>query len=347
MPAALVQKIRVGIAILFGALMINGLISFRATRTLTANEQWVTHTYQVIGEIEGVLSALKDAETGERGYIITGVDAYLQPYEYGLRQIDIRLVHVEILTKDNVGQQARIPVLKKLIADRLEVLKAGIILRKNGNVDGAQKLIQAGPGELMMDDVRKYVDEMEGDENRLLQQRAQESRLSIHATNVTFVAGNLIIVGLLLLLGYLINRDVTAKIAAEQELREQRQLLQVTLSSIGDAVIACDMDGAVTFMNPVAQSLTGWTQEEASGKPLTRVFDIINEKTRQYVGNPALRAIQEGTIVGLANHTVLRAKGGTELPIDDSGSIYCVTRSRRTEPRTPFSPHCPTNCAHR
>ena len=105
-----------------------------------------------------------------------------------------------------------------------------------------------------------------------------------------------------------------------EPLYEQRQWLQVTLSSIGDAVITTDRQGAVTFLNPVAQSLTGWTQEDAAGLPLETVFKIINEKTRHTVENPAIRALREGLIVGLANHTLLIAKNGTEKAIDDSAA---------------------------
>ncbi len=105
---------------------------------------------------------------------------------------------------------------------------------------------------------------------------------------------------------------------AEDALREQREWFRVTLSSIGDAVIATDIEGRVSFLNHVAESLTGWTDSEAKGQPLDAVFRIINEETRQAVENPATRALQEGTIVGLTNHSVLIAKDGTERPIDDS-----------------------------
>src|ERR1051326_5448626 len=142
MASAVEKKIKIGIAILFAALVINGLISYQATRTLIDDEQSVTHTYQVIGEIEGVLSTVKDAETGERGYIITGSDAYLEPYESALSQIDNRVRRLEMLTADNSPQQARIPVLQQKIADRLEGLKTGIDLRKNGDIEGAHQLIQ-------------------------------------------------------------------------------------------------------------------------------------------------------------------------------------------------------------
>jgi PAS domain S-box-containing protein len=96
--------------------------------------------------------------------------------------------------------------------------------------------------------------------------------------------------------------------------------LRVTLASIGDAVITTDADGRVTFLNRVAETLTGWPQHEAVGRPLSEVFRIVNEATRQPVDSPALLALREGRIIGLANHTVLIARDGTEHPIDDSAA---------------------------
>ncbi len=109
--------------------------------------------------------------------------------------------------------------------------------------------------------------------------------------------------------------------SSEEALREHWEWLRVTLSSIGDAVITTDIEGRVTFLNPVAQSLTGWTQEEVAGVPLESVFQIVNEETRQTVENPATRALREGIVMGLANHTLLIAKDGTEHPIDDSAAL--------------------------
>ena len=106
----------------------------------------------------------------------------------------------------------------------------------------------------------------------------------------------------------------------EQELFAERERLRITLASIGDAVVSTDAEGRVVFLNPVAERLTGWTQAEAVSRPLTDVFQIINETTRTPVENPALRALHEGRIVALANHTLLIARDGTELPIDDSAA---------------------------
>ncbi len=101
---------------------------------------------------------------------------------------------------------------------------------------------------------------------------------------------------------------------------EARSWFTTTLRSIGDAVIATDSAGSVTFMNHVAETLTGWMEADARGRPLDDVFDIISEQTRAVVESPVARVLREGGVVGLANHTVLRSRSGVEIPIDDSGA---------------------------
>jgi len=95
---------------------------------------------------------------------------------------------------------------------------------------------------------------------------------------------------------------------------------RVTLDSIGDAVIATDPDGRVVFVNPVAQALTGWTSEEAVGRPLIEIFVIVNESSRAKMDNPVTKVREMGNIVGLANHTILIARDGRDIPIDDSAA---------------------------
>ncbi len=117
-----------------------------------------------------------------------------------------------------------------------------------------------------------------------------------------------------------LQQEVEERKRAEIALKESEQRFATTLSSIGDAVIATDVAGKVTFMNGVAEALTGWAHSEALGQPLTAVFTIVNEKTRQPAENPVDKVLRLGTVVGLANHTVLIAKDGREIPIDDSGA---------------------------
>src|SRR5262249_26259312 len=124
-----------------------------------------------------------------------------------------------------------------------------------------------------------------------------------------------------------VTRDISERKRAEEERAAaarraalDAERFRTTLASIGDAVIVTAADGSVTFMNPVAESLTGWTLREASGKTLSAVFPLVNEFARATVESPVTKVMREGTIVGLANHTVLISRKDVEIPIDDSGA---------------------------
>ncbi len=114
--------------------------------------------------------------------------------------------------------------------------------------------------------------------------------------------------------------DISARKRAEARIVEERERLEVTLRSIGDAVIATDEDGRVTLMNLVAEALTGWSADEARGRPVDEVFHILSESNRQRARNPVHRVLQEGKVVDLGNHTTLVARDGSERPIADSGA---------------------------
>ena len=114
--------------------------------------------------------------------------------------------------------------------------------------------------------------------------------------------------------------DITERKRAEEALRQSEQRWATTLASIGDGVIATDVDGRITFMNAVAESLTGWILKGASQVPMTEVFRIINEQTRKEVENPITKVLRAGNVIGLGNHTLLIRKDGTEVAIDDSGA---------------------------
>jgi PAS domain S-box-containing protein len=117
-----------------------------------------------------------------------------------------------------------------------------------------------------------------------------------------------------------ILRDVSERKRAEDILREEHEKLIVTLRSIGDGVIVTDGEGRVVLMNPVAEMMTGWKESEALNSPIREIFHIFREKTRQIVENPVEKVLEEGNVVRLANHTVLKSKEGTERPISDSAA---------------------------
>ncbi len=141
---------------------------------------------------------------------------------------------------------------------------------------------------------------------RLLGDKLHEKAIALEETNARLIR-----------LVADLRAEVENRRRAEAEAAEGREWLRVVLSSIGDAVIATDDQGRISFLNPVAEKMTGWPRVEAVGHPLEEVFHIINEEHRGPVENPVARVLREGITVGLANHTVLIARDGTERPIDD------------------------------
>jgi PAS domain S-box-containing protein len=117
-----------------------------------------------------------------------------------------------------------------------------------------------------------------------------------------------------------IVHDITELVAARNELVREKELLATTLASIGDGVVVTEQEGRITFLNAEAERLTGWTNNEAAGRPLTEVFRIINEESRATVEDPVTKVLRVGAVVGLANHTILIGKDGKETPIDDSAA---------------------------
>ena len=107
---------------------------------------------------------------------------------------------------------------------------------------------------------------------------------------------------------------------AEEELRRQREWLRVTLTSIGDAVMTTDASGRITFLNPVAQALTGWGPEETTGQPVENIFRIINEQNREPAEDIVRRVLRDGSVVTLSNHTALITREGELIPIEDSAA---------------------------
>jgi PAS domain S-box-containing protein len=171
-----------------------------------------------------------------------------------------------------------------------------------------------------MHELRLQIDEMQKTEHELLAERYDDSKSGLQLTMWSIFLPAAIGFGLMIVTYYLFQRNEKDRLRTSTILYHQKERLRTTLSSIGDGVITTDPNGNITNLNPVASTLTGWSNHEAKGKPLTQVFEIVNETTRQSVENPVTRSLREGTIVGLANHTILIARDRSERFIDDSAS---------------------------
>ena len=164
-----------------------------------------------------------------------------------------------------------------------------------------------------MDSARAVIAKMQAEETRLRDFHRQATREAHDVLAFAIWAAAGIAIALLIVITFVAVRD-------SERMRELQEELATTLRSVGDAVIATDATGAVRFLNAVAEELTGWSNQMARGKPLEAVFCIINEQTRETAESPVSKVLRENAVVGLANHTILRARDGVERPIEDSGA---------------------------
>ena len=329
---ATTRGLAVAIGLLVVALLVDAAATIYNVREIAINVEWVSHTHEVLAKLEAALSSLKDAETGQRGYLLSGDPAYLDPYRDAVSRFPGQLAALRQLILDNPAQTARLLRLEQLAGERLAILRRTIDLFE-AEPDRARALSsagQAGPsgeGKRVMDTIRDEVAQMQRAERALLEERAAASRASARTALATTLVALALGLGLVALVIWLLARNLAVRQRAAEVLHAERERFRTTLTSIGDAVMVTDVHARVTLLNPVAQALTRW-DGDAIGRPIEEVFRIVNEETRDPVENPVTKVLREGAVVGLANHTVLIGRDGHEIPIDDSGAPIHDGRGR-------------------
>lgn len=166
---------------------LNALWAFQAVRTLATNAYWLAHSWQVVHQVERVLGSAVNAETGERGYLISGMDSYLEPYTTARQELPAELAHLQSLTSDNPAQQARVQELRATLQLRFAVLQKAIDMREHGGPDLSAPLLIGGPGTIEMAHIRALCDAMEAEEDRLLAIRTASTNASRRRAQVTVV----------------------------------------------------------------------------------------------------------------------------------------------------------------
>ena len=300
------------------ALVAAGWIAWLEARSSAVSVSWVQHTFQVLLESDALLGALADAEASQRGYLLTDDPEHLKPYHAALPRVRESFEALRRQTADNAEQQARIAQLDPLLTRRLGSMARTLEHARKAGPD--TDVLPSEEGRRAMDEIRELIGEIRTQESELLRQRLAVRDESLRDTPRYALALGALSIGVFGALVVSINRTIGARAAAQRSALESEQRLRVTLESIGDAVIATDVAGRVTYMNPVAEALTGWRRADSRDLPLDQVFRIVNEFSRDAVESPVSKVIREGGVVGLANHTLLIAREGSERPIDDSGA---------------------------
>ncbi len=303
------------------ALIINGWLSFRNTRRLSEHDQWIARTQEAMYTIESFQGALIDAETGGRGFLLTGDEAFLTPYERGSRIALTELAVVEEMTADSVAQKATIPKIREATEKSLFEIAKAVRQRRDRDLSVAELKALAVEGKRQMDQARSLVKELHSAERTLLAKRqseAAEINTNVFVTTLfSTMAGMALVAGMF----YLVYRSRSKAEQAADEIFAERERLLLTLSGIREGVISTDRYGNITFANSIAETLLGRTLAQMSGKPVESEVSLLDATTREQIPSPAqqLLAGKMNRIHGVEALAV--SSHGSETPVEIECSL--------------------------
>ncbi|BAY08505.1 GAF domain-containing protein [Calothrix sp. NIES-2098] len=257
-------------------LVLIGLVSYRSTTVLINSNNQVKTTQETINSLEALLSHIKDVETGQRGYILTGQERYLKPYQATLAEVEQEIQNLRNLTADKYQQQ-QIEVLKPLLAAKLNELKQTIELRQQKGFDAALQVILTDRGKNLMDDIRKVIYDMEQKERELLQQRSQIVKASANNT-ISIIA--IAICSSFFTLGviyYLIYCEFTQRKTVEDTLHEERNFISAVLDTVSALVIVLNPQGKIVRFNQACEQITGYSFDEVRDRYFWNLFLVLEE----------------------------------------------------------------------
>jgi PAS domain S-box-containing protein len=299
------------------ALIALALIGLQQVKRLESASDWVLHSRDVLAGADAVRQLMLSAESAAREYALSANKQALERYTSPIRELPAARERLTALVQDNERQAQRVASLQTLLDVRLANLKE--ILQHQQSQSG-QRMLAASLGDEMTREIVQAFADVRAAEHDVLTTRLNEAKVERRYVQAALVLLGAIGAAFVMLAWRYAQNAYAKRAAAERMARMGEARLFSTLQSCGDGLIVTDEAGKVTMINPVAEALTGWRLDQARGVPLDEVFRIVNEFTRETVESPVSRVLREGKIVGLANHTVLLARDGTERPIDDSGA---------------------------
>ncbi|MEH2313026.1 MAG: response regulator [Nostoc sp.] len=266
------KRVAGGFGLASAILVLIGVISYQNTRLLIDSKNQVQETQEKINKLEELLSDMKDAETGQRGYILTGQESYLEPYQAVVGNIDQKVAELKDLIVDQPSQQKQFATLESLIAAKLAILKQTIYLRQNQGFDAALQVIQTNQGKYLMDNIRKVIHEIENQDKRLLQQQSQAAKASANKTLLTLAIAIFLSFLILGIVYYLISREVKERKLTEETLNQERNFISAVLDTASALVIVLDTQGQIVRFNQACEQTTGYSFDEVRGRYFWNLF---------------------------------------------------------------------------
>ncbi|HEY1379368.1 MAG TPA: PAS domain S-box protein [Gemmataceae bacterium] len=309
------RGIQLGFMLTLVVLVGNAVFAVLNTRAVVETAEGVDHTHDVLRQLSTVQLHLTRAETCQRGYLLTGDESYLEPYRAARSQAadDLRRLRDQV-----PDDPARLQELEARVGRKLDTFDTTDERFRAGGRDAALAVVR-GDGRAAMEEVRRMAAAMQDGERLRLRGTAARLQDSGRRSLMAFALATALALAALVWEFNAVRRDLRQRERAARELRDQREQFRATLASIGDGVIVTDTAGRVTFLNPVAEALTGWGQD-AVGRPLPEVFRAVDDRTGRPVEDPAALALRRGGTVVMADPADLIARDGAARPIDDSAA---------------------------
>ena len=298
----------------------NGLIAYRNIRDLYDARVRVGESREVQNALHQILGTAAAAEAGVRGYVITGEPRDLEPFVRAAESDEKLLARLAELTADNPAQRSRLARIAVRVRDHAAEL-AAIRDARSGGIEAAQREMAGDRGRSAMEELRHELLDMDREETAMLDARAFASLRSADIARASAAVAAILGVLMIVALVYQMRRNLAARDRANAGLVAQKELFRTTLASLGEAVVTCDTEGRVTFMNGAAQALTGWHATRALGQPIDDVVRVVEGATHRPLENAALAALTRGAPIAASHRGKLVPRGGAiERPVDDSAA---------------------------
>ena len=307
------RRLRVGSAVAVAVIAINAAITVSNLWKIRDDWRALSSSHEAATALDDLIARLRDAETGQRGFLLTREASYLEPYDRARSAFNDTLARIGSLSASDPAMARRVAEIGATTVAKLAELEETLRLERTQGPEAAIAVVKTGRGRDLMDSLRGQVAVIHAEEDSRRRRLEREMRRAITWTINLFAATSTVAL-ILLMAVHRLDR------MTREEMGRHARWFSTTLQSIGDAVIATDAAGRISFMNRAAEVLTGWSGLEARQKAIEEVFRISNEATGVVVENPVAEVLRRETVVGLANHTVLTSKEGVRRPIDDSAA---------------------------
>jgi diguanylate cyclase (GGDEF)-like protein/PAS domain S-box-containing protein len=312
------RKIQLAFGSAIAMLLVMGALSYRSVVASNESSRWVQHTNDVLKSLQQMVFGMEAISSSMRRFVITGEESDLNNYRAAKADIARLGPVLRQLTSDNPEQLARLPILEKLAAGRAERAESLINLRRIQGIEAAMESVRNGPTHQVTGEYKAVVGQLQDEELRLLALRTSDLKRHSDATRIILLLGTALAVLITAGAGWEVQRDSARRELAEEALFAEKERAQVTLNSIGDAVVCTDISGNLTFFNAVAENLTGWPWREAAGRPMGDILRILNGASRETIPDPMALAIELNLSANLPANCVLVRRDGSEIPIEDS-----------------------------